>query len=69
MGFFKNKSGNTPFMSEIHQRTLHKNLEFSATEQYRYFSLRQLRARRNWKKASVYGIQGGDCKIAVKKRL
>lgn len=35
MGFFKNKSGNTPFASEIHQRTLHKNLEFTATEQYK----------------------------------
>ena len=35
MGLFKNKHGRSPFMSETHQRTLHKNLEFTATEQYK----------------------------------
>ena len=35
MGIFKSKHSNSPFMSEIHQRTLHKNLEFTATEQYK----------------------------------
>ena len=35
MGLFKNRHGHSPFMSEAHQRTLHKNLEFTATEQYK----------------------------------
>ena len=29
------KKHQTPFSGEIHQRTLHKNLEFTATEQYK----------------------------------
>ena len=29
------KRRSSPFMSETHQRTLHKNLEFTATEQYK----------------------------------
>lgn len=35
MGLFKNKRDRSPFVSETHQRTLHKNLEFTATEQYK----------------------------------
>ena len=35
MGLFKKKHSRSPFMSEVHQRTLHKNLEFTATEQYK----------------------------------
>lgn len=35
MGLFKNKRGSSAFTGEIHQRTLHKNLEFTATEQYK----------------------------------
>ena len=35
MGLFKKKTRTSPFMSETHQRTLHKNLEFTATEQYK----------------------------------
>jgi capsular exopolysaccharide synthesis family protein len=35
MGLFNKKHGRLPFMSETHQRTLHKNLEFTATEQYK----------------------------------
>lgn len=35
MGIFKSKHSRAPFMSETHQRTLHKNLEFTATEQYK----------------------------------
>ena len=35
MGLFKRKHQGSPFMSETHQRTLHKNLEFTATEQYK----------------------------------
>lgn len=35
MGLFKSKHRVSPFMSETHQRTLHKNLEFTATEQYK----------------------------------
>ena len=35
MGIFKSKHRSSPFMSETHQRTLHKNLEFTATEQYK----------------------------------
>lgn len=35
MGLFKSKRDRSPFMSETHQRTLHKNLEFTATEQYK----------------------------------
>lgn len=32
---FKKKDKRSPFNTEIHQRTLHKNLEFTATEQYK----------------------------------
>ena len=35
MGLFNSKQRHAPFMSEAHQRTLHKNLEFTATEQYK----------------------------------
>lgn len=35
MGLFNSKQRHAPFMSETHQRTLHKNLEFTATEQYK----------------------------------
>ena len=35
MGLFKNKHKSSPFSGDIHQRTLHKNLEFTATEQYK----------------------------------
>ena len=35
MGIFKSKHSRAPFLSETHQRTLHKNLEFTATEQYK----------------------------------
>ena len=35
MGLFKNKHSRAPFMAETHKRTLHKNLEFTATEQYK----------------------------------
>ena len=35
MGLFKSKHRAMPFMGETHQRTLHKNLEFTATEQYK----------------------------------
>lgn len=35
MGQIKSKDARSPFMSETHQRTLHKNLEFTATEQYK----------------------------------
>lgn len=35
MGLFKNKHRQTLFAGETHQRTLHKNLEFTATEQYK----------------------------------
>jgi capsular exopolysaccharide synthesis family protein len=35
MGLFNKKHGRSPFANEIHQRTLHKNLEFTATEQYK----------------------------------
>lgn len=35
MGLFKRKNSRSPFMNELHQRTLHKNLEFTATEQYK----------------------------------
>ena len=35
MAKHKKKSRSSPFMSETHQRTLHKNLEFTATEQYK----------------------------------
>ncbi len=35
MGLFKKKASRSPFMSVTHQRTLHKNLEFTATEQYK----------------------------------
>jgi capsular exopolysaccharide synthesis family protein len=35
MGLFKDKNSRAPFMSETHKRTLHKNLEFTATEQYK----------------------------------
>lgn len=35
MGLLKKKRSRTPFAGEIHQRTLHKNLEFTATEQYK----------------------------------
>lgn len=35
MGLFNKKHKASPFMSETHQRTLHKNLEFTATEQYK----------------------------------
>lgn len=32
---FKKKDNRAPFAGEIHKRTLHKNLEFTATEQYK----------------------------------
>ncbi len=35
MGLFDKKTNRLPFENEIHQRTLHKNLEFTATEQYK----------------------------------
>lgn len=35
MGLLKKKQRRSPFSSETHQRTLHKNLEFTATEQYK----------------------------------
>ena len=35
MGLFDKKKNHIPFAGEIHQRTLHKNLEFTATEQYK----------------------------------
>ena len=35
MGLFNKKHSRSPFMSETHQRTLHANLEFTATEQYK----------------------------------
>ena len=35
MGLFKSKSAHNPFTNEAHKRTLHKNLEFTATEQYK----------------------------------
>ena len=35
MGLFKHKRDRSPFVNETHQRTLHKNLEFTATEQYK----------------------------------
>ena len=35
MGLFKSKHSRAPFLNELHQRTLHKNLEFTATEQYK----------------------------------
>lgn len=35
MGLFRSKHRQAPFMNETHQRTLHKNLEFTATEQYK----------------------------------
>ncbi len=35
MALFQKKHRSSPFMSEHHQRTLHKNLEFTATEQYK----------------------------------
>lgn len=35
MGIFNNKKNTIPFQGETHQRTLHKNLEFTATEQYK----------------------------------
>ena len=35
MGLFKRNKHGSPFMGEAHQRTLHKNLEFTATEQYK----------------------------------
>lgn len=35
MGLFKNKNRHSPFQGDVHQRTLHQNLEFTATEQYK----------------------------------
>ncbi len=35
MGLFSKKKRRTPFSGDVHQRTLHKNLEFTATEQYK----------------------------------
>ena len=35
MKLFMKKQKRTPFAAEIHQRTLHKNLAFTATEQYK----------------------------------
>ncbi|MBQ4111900.1 MAG: CpsD/CapB family tyrosine-protein kinase [Clostridia bacterium] len=35
MGLFKNKNRHAPFAGDTHQRTLHKNLDFTATEQYK----------------------------------
>ncbi len=35
MRLFNSKSGRSPFTNEAHKRTLHKNLEFTATEQYK----------------------------------
>ena len=35
MGLFHRKNGRATFMNDAHQRTLHKNLEFTATEQYK----------------------------------
>ena len=35
MGLFKRKNAHNPFNNEAHKRTLHKNLEFTATEQYK----------------------------------
>ena len=35
MGLFNRKKNTIPFQGETHQRTLHKNLEFTATEQYK----------------------------------
>lgn len=35
MGLLKSKNGPSSFMGDAHQRTLHKNLEFTATEQYK----------------------------------
>ena len=35
MKLFKQKNNNSTFMGETQQRTLHKNLEFTATEQYK----------------------------------
>ena len=35
MKLFNRKNNNSIFMGETHQRTLHKNLEFTATEQYK----------------------------------
>lgn len=35
MGLFNDKNERSPFMSETIQKTLHKNLEFTATEQYK----------------------------------
>ena len=35
MGLFDKEKNHIPFAGEIHQRTLHKNLEFTATEQYK----------------------------------
>ena len=35
MGLFNSKNRRSPFSSEFHRRTLHKNLQFTATEQYK----------------------------------
>lgn len=35
MGLFNSKNRRSPFASEFHRRTLHKNLQFTATEQYK----------------------------------
>ena len=35
MGLFKKKSRSAVFLNDAHKRTLHKNLEFTATEQYK----------------------------------
>lgn len=35
MGLFSKKKRRTSFSGDVHQRTLHKNLEFTATEQYK----------------------------------
>ena len=35
MGLFKKEQGGSPFVGDTHKRTLHKNLDFTATEQYK----------------------------------
>ena len=35
MKFFKKPQKKSPFLNEVNQKTLHKNLEFTATEQYK----------------------------------
>lgn len=35
MELFKRKHKSSPFSGDVHQRTLHRNLEFTATEQYK----------------------------------